>query len=255
MDIRCLEKKIMVLGDHNVGKTSICKHAFNSYDERYVDTIGSRVSKKVMNVNHPKCRYIVNMMIWECKEKMEMKEADGAFMVYDVTNRGSMERMENYWIPAFKNVNNNASMVFVANKWNLKEGDYDDFLEVKYHSPCVLISAKTGENIDFVFEEMGKMLAKPYYYNEKRLFVPGKLKPGEAYTLIASSFINSVGSKDPALPILVHECRTGDINPEKISKKDLSLLIQKLSEIERGFLDSYTVKKNMMERKGITEKI
>jgi len=255
MDIRCLEKKIMVLGDPNVGKTSVCKHAFNSYDERYVDTLGARASRKLVNVNHPKCRYIVNMMMWEGKEKMEMKEADGAFMVYDVTKKESMERVENYWIPTFKNTNNNASMVFVANKWGLKHGCYDDFLEVKYRSPCVLISAKTGENINFVFEEMGKMLAKPYYYNEKRLFIPGKLKPGEAYALIASSFINSVGSKDPALPILVHECRTCNINPEKTNKDSLNLLIEKLSEIEKGFLDNYTVKKNIAERKGITEKI
>jgi len=77
MDIRCLEKKIMVLGDPNVGKTSVCKHAFNSYDERYVDTLGARASRKLVNVNHPKCRYIVNMMMWEGKEKMEMKELMG----------------------------------------------------------------------------------------------------------------------------------------------------------------------------------
>ncbi len=184
---------------------------------------------------------------------MEMKYADGAFMVYDVTNKESMERVENYWIPTFKNVNNNVSMVFVANKRDLKEGDYDDFLESKYHSPYIFASAKTGKNINFVFEEMGKMLAKPHYYNKKRLFVPGKLSPNEAYNLIASSFINSIGSKDPAIPILMHECRKHNI--EKTNKRGLNVLIEKLSEIEKGFLDNYTVKKNIAERKGITEKI
>ncbi len=68
MDVKCLEKKIIVLGDPDVGKTSICKYAFNSYDERYVNALGARVSKKVINVNHPRCRYIMNMMIWEYKE-------------------------------------------------------------------------------------------------------------------------------------------------------------------------------------------
>ena len=46
-----VKKKIVLLGDPAVGKTSMIRRfVLNTFDEKYVSTIGARVSKKEVHV-------------------------------------------------------------------------------------------------------------------------------------------------------------------------------------------------------------
>ena len=97
--------------------------------------------------------------------KDDYKDSNGIILIYDVTNKNSFNNLEN-WIKEIKNIcSRNTPIFIVGNKIDddknriitLEEGknvakEYDLLF-----SEC---SAKTGENIDFIFEELGKNILK-----------------------------------------------------------------------------------------------
>src|SRR5262249_40683115 len=87
-------KKICLLGEFAVGKTSLVRRfVYNLFDDRYISTIGVRVSRKTVAVPVETQVAELTMMVWDLAGSEEfnrvsmsyLRGAAGAVLVYDLT--------------------------------------------------------------------------------------------------------------------------------------------------------------------------
>ncbi|MDH4123678.1 MAG: GTP-binding protein, partial [Thermoplasmata archaeon] len=159
-----MKVKICFIGDAGVGKTSLIKrYVLDVFDDRYIATIGTKVTKKVVEAKDSKKDEPVRvmMLIWDIMGQKGFREllreayffgAHGAIAVCDVTNRETLDELR-YWIKALTDVAGEVPLVFVGNKADLessaviKEDDVKAMAE-KYDSTSYMSSAKTGQNVE-----------------------------------------------------------------------------------------------------------
>ncbi len=163
-----LMKKICLLGDGAVGKTSLIKKFVDdSFDDKYIKTFGTKVSKKQVVINRPEDEFFLTFLIWDILgqrvhnnlHSTYYKGAAAAFIVCDVTRKETMDKLED-WISVFRGVNDAAPIVLLGNKSDLLDdkGPADaqikavaDKFNLSYH----LTSAKTGADVEESFLELG----------------------------------------------------------------------------------------------------
>jgi small GTP-binding protein len=167
-----LKRKVCLIGDWGVGKTSLIrKYVFNQFDDKYIVTLGTKVSKKRIKFKITEEKIIdMNLMIWDIMgqenfkkiQLMAFKNANGAFIVCDITRRETLDNLSNWRSDIFK-VTGEIPIIILANKSDL--GDQakfssDDLAECaqKLKAPYFYTSAKTGENVESAFINIGKKL-------------------------------------------------------------------------------------------------
>ena len=169
-DDRTMKVKICLVGDSHVGKTSLIRrYVHDEFDDRYISTLGAKVSKKEMTVHSEIGDIAVTMTVWDIMGERGftdlLKEsfftgAGGILAVCDLTRGETFEGLED-WIQAVKSVTGDIPMTFVGNKLDLKDehayGDdrLSDFAK-NHGSSHFLTSAKTGENVEQVFLDLAK---------------------------------------------------------------------------------------------------
>jgi hypothetical protein len=172
-----LMKKICMLGDPAVGKTSlIARFVYSIFDDKYLETIGAKVIKRVMALTHVPTgqNFRLKLMLWDIAGRKTLehvrssyhREAEGGLLVCDVTRRSTLENMDK-WLGSFFSVTGEVPVVFIANKTDLRsDSEFGESemtaLARKYHSPYVLTSAKTGENVEESFRELGRRIIQRY---------------------------------------------------------------------------------------------
>ncbi len=164
-----MKVKICFIGDAGVGKTSLIKRfVLDVFDDRYIATIGTKVTKKIVEVNDQGVNIKVMMLVWDIMGQKGFREllreayffgAHGAIAVCDLTNKETLEELR-YWIKALTDVAGDVPIVFAGNKADMenerviKDADLQE-LAAKYKSKAFLTSAKTGQNVDEVFKALG----------------------------------------------------------------------------------------------------
>ena len=97
------EIKICLLGDVNVGKTSIAsRFCKNSFNENYINTIGGAYQQQNVVLNNGTK---MKLHIWDTSGQdrfrsmtnLYYRDAQVAILTYDVTNEQSLESL-NYWL-------------------------------------------------------------------------------------------------------------------------------------------------------------
>jgi len=182
-----LMKKICMLGDPAVGKTSlITRFVYSIFDDKYLETIGAKVTKRVMALTHVPTNqnFRLKLMIWDIAGRRTLehvrssyhREAEGGLLVCDVTRRTSLENMDN-WLRSFYSITGTVPVVFIANKVDLKgDAEFGEKevaeLAQKYNCTYVLTSAKTGENVEEAFRELGRRIIQHYLNNRARMVPP-----------------------------------------------------------------------------------
>lgn len=169
-----MKVKVCFIGDAGVGKTSLIKrYVLDVFDDRYIATIGTKVTKKVVETKDPKSgeQVRVMMLIWDIMGQKGFREllreayffgAHGAIAVCDVTNRETLDELR-YWIKALTDVAGDVPLVFVGNKVDLESGAVireDDVkgLAEKYGAPAYMSSAKTGQNVENIFKALAERI-------------------------------------------------------------------------------------------------
>lgn len=144
--------KVVILGDSNVGKTSLVgRFLYHKFDPTS-QTIGLEFATKVLKVANKG----VMLHIWDCAGAQcfrsiiqgYYKQASGALVCFDVCDRKSFDSLPEF-IKTFREHSDPDSVVIVvANKVDLK-----DHREI--HGPEIARFAKS-HNVDYVFETSAK---------------------------------------------------------------------------------------------------
>jgi len=169
-----MKVKVCFIGDAGVGKTSLIKRfVLDVFDDRYIATIGTKVTKKIVEVDGSSGQAKVMMLVWDIMGQKGFREllreayffgAHGAIAVCDLTNKESLEELR-YWIKALTDVAGDVPIVFAGNKADLenerviKDQDLQD-LAGKYKGKAFLTSAKTGKDVEQVFKELAAAMAQ-----------------------------------------------------------------------------------------------
>ncbi|MEM2870653.1 MAG: Rab family GTPase [Thermoplasmata archaeon] len=173
-EVREVIKKICLLGDPAVGKTSLIRrYVFDMFDDKYITTIGTKVTKKTVVVPSKGGGggVRITLLIWDILGQREYQRlhpvyyqgAEGALIVCDATRRETMGSLAT-WVTSFKNVVGNVPVVFLINKSDLVDMERFDKSEIEalsrqHGAPYMATSAKTGMNVEKAFMTVSEALA------------------------------------------------------------------------------------------------
>ena len=166
---RRMKAKLALLGEGGVGKTSLIRRFVqNAYDDTYVHTVGTRVSKIELTVPHgADIEVHVDLAIFDLMGQKGFKDliretyyhgAQALMGVCDLTNKESLEALED-WIPSALEIAGDVPVYFLVNKKDLDtqraftDEDAKAVAE-RFRAPFAFTSAKTGEFVDDAFNAL-----------------------------------------------------------------------------------------------------
>jgi small GTP-binding protein len=164
-------KKICVLGDPAVGKSSLVgRFVLEQFGEEYVSTIGARVCEKDVPVGGAGAS--VQLVIWDIAGQGQFtsvtpgfyRGAEGALIVCDPTRRETLRNLWS-WDRRFRETAAAHNLVVLFNKcdlaarWEVSRAEAEE-ASAQLKAPCLFTSAKTGENVERAFAELAEMIMK-----------------------------------------------------------------------------------------------
>jgi small GTP-binding protein len=168
-----LMKKICLLGDPGVGKTSLIRRFVTDlFDDNYITTIGAKITKKTIQIDIPERELHINLilMIWDLagqKEykafhEMHLKGMEGVLAVTDLTRKNTTDSLKGALQMADR-TGVDVPMVFMLNKADLAEPSDANLKDIRTLAsgksiPVLATSAKTGLNVELAFQRLGRMM-------------------------------------------------------------------------------------------------
>ena len=160
----CQAFKILIIGDVSVGKSSIVASFFGfSWDSEQLQTIGVDFKAQLIDVKGEK----VKLELWDTAGQEKYKTlirgfyrgASGIVLVYDKTNRKSLENLRGWIEEAVLNTDEHVTKMILGNKKDLDAPDLVRYDEAKafadqYGMKVREVSAKTSENVFKAFQEL-----------------------------------------------------------------------------------------------------
>lgn len=166
-------KKVCLLGDPAVGKTSLIRrYVLDLFEEKYLSTIGAKITKKTMNVRFPdpNPNVVLTLMIWDIAGQDDFRTvqatyyrgAEGALVVCDLTRKDTLTHLDN-WVHAIHHVAGSLPVVFLLNKIDLgiQAAFSEDELKAiatTFKAPYYLTSAKSGQGVEDAFNALSRKM-------------------------------------------------------------------------------------------------
>src|SRR5919204_347176 len=169
-----VKAKVCLVGDVAVGKTSLIKRfVLDDFDDRYIATVGTKVTKKTVDVTWKGVPATLDLMVWDIMGEKGFREllkeayfhgAQGVLAVCDVTRKDTLKDLDD-WVAAVVKVTGNVPIEFLANKSDLKDqmevSDSDvSRAAAAYKAPYLFTSAKTGANVEEAFSTLAQMISR-----------------------------------------------------------------------------------------------
>ncbi|MCB0209559.1 MAG: GTP-binding protein [Anaerolineae bacterium] len=166
-----INKKVCLLGDFAVGKTSLVRRfVYNMFDDKYISSIGVKVSRKTVQIPHADNFTSMTMMLWDLagSERFDQVKSSyirgtaGAILVCDLTRNETLANLHIY-IEDLQHASPDARLVVAANKSDLVNNQKILLTEVekitsRYNASYYLTSAKTGSGVETVFRHLARLL-------------------------------------------------------------------------------------------------
>ena len=163
-----ISKKVILTGSFGVGKTSLFnRFIYNQFNDRYMTTIGVKVSKKNVNIDEEE----VSMLLWDIAGEVSQDKvpasyfagASGIVYVVDLSRPSTFVNMK-FDLQFLNNLLPNCSLVVVANKYDLlTEEQLSEIDKNTTQKWDFLTSAKTGINVESMFTELAKKLISNHW--------------------------------------------------------------------------------------------
>ena len=164
-----ITKKICLLGDFNVGKTSLVRRFVeDKFSDQYLSTVGVKVSRKLVKIRTKLDINQVSLLVWDLEGNTKFKSitpnylkgASGSIIVADLTRTDTFENLHQH-IKLFLEVNPSGVIIIAMNKADLvppeklfkliENFSADNFPQIAgIHTS----SAKTGDNVAQIFDEL-----------------------------------------------------------------------------------------------------
>ena len=130
--------KVIFVGDSGVGKTSIL-NTYSKKNNTPKATLGTEFTEKYIE------KHDLTLQIWDCAgqerfralTKLYYRGARICILVFDLSNKSSLESLENYWIPTIKdNTDSIIQFILIGNKLDLVPNiNYSDIWDLcKIHN-------------------------------------------------------------------------------------------------------------------------
>ena len=154
-DSKELNIKLILLGDSNVGKTSLLNsYIENSYSEQLTPTLGLENRVKTIDIHGLKTK----LQIWDTagQEKYSsltqqyFRNVDGIIYVFDLTNKDSFNHLKKWDDISKKHENRKIMKILVGNKIDLKDNrkvEVDDIANYCKKNGFKYIAASSKDNI------------------------------------------------------------------------------------------------------------
>ncbi len=167
--VRRMKTKLVLMGEGGVGKTSLIRRfVLNEYQDTYLHTIGTKVSKIELTVPHGADTEVqMDMSIFDIMGQHGFRDlvretyfhgAQALMGVCDLTRLDSLTALTT-WIPSGLEVSGDVPVYIVVNKKDLTDRrafSEEDIVKVAepFGAPWIMTSAKTGEFVDDAFNAL-----------------------------------------------------------------------------------------------------
>ena len=267
------------MGDSAVGKTSLIhRYVIDEFDDKYISTIGKKITKKELIIDTSDGQAQMNLMIWDIigqkgyrySQATSFYDAKGAIMVADLTRKETLDSVLGYWIPMVLRILGPIPIIFLGNKADLvDECEYglDEIDKIAkscepfgYGRYAYLSSAKTGENVNLAFQKLGEILLEKY--------VPVKLNSGlmlmdkseiktvrDALDHIMADFADQFGKMEYATPFLQHQLNVSEVDMHNPTRKSVEIFIDNLAMAEGLYKEAFHSEENKRKRHAILRHI
>ncbi|KAI6215076.1 Ras-related protein Rab-26 [Aphelenchoides besseyi] len=160
---------VMLIGDTSCGKTCLLIRFKDGtfMSNNFITTVGIDYRNKLVEVDQLK----VKLQIWDTAGQERFRsittsyyrDADAILLVFDVSNRTSFENIRNWLTQIKEYAKETVEIVLVGNKADLGSQRKVKTEEAKqlgavYGIPYIETSAKTGKNVNNVFELLARKL-------------------------------------------------------------------------------------------------
>ncbi|MEM8719312.1 MAG: Rab family GTPase [Cyanobacteria bacterium P01_G01_bin.39] len=168
-----ISKKICLLGDFNVGKTSLVRRFVeDTFSDRYLTTVGVKISRKSMTVSTEQDIHQVNLLVWDLEGNTKFKSitpsylkgASGSIIVADLTRTDTLKNL-NQHLKLFWQLNPEGGVIIALNKADLLPHEKLEKLIDNYGShrfkgiiDVYATSAKTGDNVAEIFDKLAQVI-------------------------------------------------------------------------------------------------
>ncbi|MCB9418596.1 MAG: GTP-binding protein [Ardenticatenaceae bacterium] len=169
MNGRVVQKKICLLGDFAVGKTSLIRRFVEGrFDDRYLSTIGVKISRKPIDM----ADFTLNLLIWDLAGGDDfsktgasyLRGAVAALIVCDLTRPDTLAGYE-FYAHQMRQIVPDAILIFAGNKADLTE---ERALSVEELQTLVQqlggtyldTSAKSGYQVEKAFQLLAQQLTE-----------------------------------------------------------------------------------------------
>lgn len=264
------KKKVLILGDGAVGKTSLIRrYVIDKFSDEYITTIGTKTTKKDVAFDLGGKAWAVSLLIWDVLGQKGYTEvqtsafqgAKGVILVYDVSRPETRGSLVDYWIPRVWQVVGRLPLVVFGNKADLaadpaaEEARLRETCEL-YRCTGYLTSAKTGQNVEDAF----LALARETVLSDggspaamKEVLVAGEPEDvglvGVTDRVIAD-FCKEFGDLESAMPVVKQQFTRAGVDVKAPSKAGLLKVVDLLAEVEREFKPAERVRENRDRRVG-----
>ena len=228
-----------------MGKTSLIRRfVIDVFDDKYVASIGTKVSKRDVEYKEPDKTVYLTLMVWDILGQKDyrkmrahgMSGAHGVALVSDLTRPETVKTIEEFWLSEVVDILGTLPIVFVGNKVDLAGKDCaaaKSLMEVgrKMEMPVFMCSAKTGESVEDMFRMIGQMMISGDFVEKKPLFEGGSL--AQAVDEIVTDFCEQYGDTARAMELVDREFARAKVVIAKPTKDSLLMAIEYLSDLER----------------------
>ena len=262
-----IKRKVLLLGDGAVGKTSLIRRfVVDRFSDDYITTIGTKVTKKDLRIESPGRATDVTFMIWDVLgqkgykniQESSFQGAKGALIVYDVSRADTLRSAKEYWIPHLLEATKAIPIVLVGNKVDLTKDrasarmDLEDVME-ELQVNGFLSSAKTGESVEAAFMSLAKAIIADAESKLRRGEMVEEDVPNELIAVCDQIIMDScdtLGGQEAAMPIVRQQILRAGVDVKAPTVEGLRLAVEYMAEAESAFRDAGEVEASKLKRLG-----
>ena len=262
MELREILKKVVLLGDGGVGKTSlIARYVVDKFDDKYIATIGTKVSRKDLQIIKPNLIINLRVMIWDILGQKEYSKirsasisgAQGLILVGDLSREETIESLTGFWLKEAEAVIGSVPTVLVGNKSDLADRGKIAATVLESEGQRLgyqtfIASAKSGENVEDLFMALGELMVAD-------VSVPTKAESDKPKTLaevvdyIVQDFCAQYGDLEKAMLIVQHQLQEAGVDIRRPDRDAVLAAVEGLAKAEELSLSKTVSQVNLDERR------